>query len=329
MEPQIIVFSAVGFADTFRLHLYGNVDSEEVLFFQPGWPDDHGAFAPLAREMAARGCLCGVSCFPSYDRSIPLKNEGFDWPEVAAHCDAAATALLGRSTRKATQVTLVLHDWGCVAGLWFAKNHSSKVKRIALLDVGPSYHPELTRKFQTAIPSVEQKCGRLSLWAKLYGFVILLHYQLWFCWCYVVNRYFSKGLARLISQGVSGLIFKSPLRYILCPVNPNEKIVRKPSEIQPFMFYVYAHFWKRAVVSLKGLLASIQAPDPSQMPTLFLYGADKNCYFHETEQLAVLQGCGQVYAGLPGGHWFYHFESRAATLKYLCDFVGVPHTLAA
>merc|ERR1712125_294494 len=119
-------------------------------------------------------------------------------------------------------------------------------------------------------------------------------------------------LAWIIGEIVKRVIFKSPLRYLLNPVNANEQLVRKESEVMPFMFYPYAHFWKR----MPSILQSAQGPDPRKVPTLFLYGRDKNSYFHDEEQMAVLEGTNQVYAGLPGGHWFYYYESRVATLKY-------------
>merc|ERR1712146_626772 len=104
-----------------------------------------------------RGCLCGVSCFPGFDRLEPLTAEGFDWPHVAAHMLSAIDALLSRSSCNLSQVTLVLHDWGCVAGLWFAKVHPGKVKRVALFDVGPTYSRSLKEKFKHAIPAVVKK----------------------------------------------------------------------------------------------------------------------------------------------------------------------------
>ena len=97
------------------------------------------------------------------------------------------------------------------------------------------------------------------------------------------------------------------------------------------MFYPYAHFWKRllgiAGGSFRSLMRSGQGLDPRKTPTLFLYGRDKNCYFHDEKQLAVLEGTGQVYAGLPGGHWFYYYESRLAALKYICDFLRLPYEI--
>ena len=98
----------------------------QVLFFHAGWPDDHSSFVPLATELAARGCLCGISCMPGYDRAKPLNpGVGFDWPDVAEVIDAGINALLIQSSE--TRVTLVLHDWGTIAGLWFQNNHPEKV----------------------------------------------------------------------------------------------------------------------------------------------------------------------------------------------------------
>ena len=332
-KPTVVSFSSGGLTDAFKILLYGDPAADEVLFFQPGWPDDHGAFEPLACEMAARGCLCGVSCFPGFDRSVALKDAGFDWPEVSSHCNDAIHALLERSTAGVSAVTLVLHDWGCIGGVWFAGDHPGRVKRIALLDVGPTYAPALVE--QHAASLVRSKVG--AAWRsplhKLYGLAIIVHYQLWFCVAYWLNRYVSRQLASLLGQVIMAVLFQSPLRHLLSPVNSNEKVPRAAEEVQPFMFYPYAQTWKRvlfisgSIRELAGAAAKINAPDPSKVPTLFLYGKDKNAFFHDEKDLAVLEGCGQVYAGLPGGHWFYYYESRIATLNYVCDFVGVPRTL--
>ena len=93
---------------------------------------------------------------------------------------------------------------------------------------------------------------------------------------------------------VAGMVFfDSPLRYVISPVNSNEKIPRKREEVKAFMLYPYAHLWKR-ILGLSGSFKDLQnfsAPDPYKVPTLFLFGKDKNTYFHDVAHVAVLEGC--------------------------------------
>jgi len=98
-----------------------------------GWPDTYRLWDEQVEHLKAN-YRCVRFTLPGFDRALPGR----------AHSLAALVATLKRiveQTCPGEQVTLLLHDWGCIFGYEFALRHPALVRRIIGVDVGDAGSP--------------------------------------------------------------------------------------------------------------------------------------------------------------------------------------------
>ena len=136
MEPKVIEYPIpLGNDKGGILHIFGEKISQKCVLYLGGFPDGVEPFTPMAKRLASNGCYFGVTCFPGYDfgrYNEPGSNyhrDGYRFKEVASAVREAASQLLGEYSKtddgkhsecKNPDYTLILHDWGTVAGAVYA-----------------------------------------------------------------------------------------------------------------------------------------------------------------------------------------------------------------
>jgi len=112
----------------------GNPDGP-TLFFIHGWPDDASLWQSQVDALQAE-YRCVRVTLPNFGTGTE-RRQGYSTEEIV---DALGRCV--RSVSPNTQVTLVLHDWGCFYGHLLHKQQGEIVGRIVTLDVAP--HMERT-----------------------------------------------------------------------------------------------------------------------------------------------------------------------------------------
>ena len=133
------------------VEVYIEGSGDETILMLHGWPDTYRLWDPQV-VMLKEKYRCVRFSLPGYEKDHPRKY----------HDLHALIAFINRvvdSVSNGKQVTLLLHDWGCVFGYQFYLNHQDKVKRIIGVDIGDAGSPDVV----------------LSTKAK----IIMLGYQLW------------------------------------------------------------------------------------------------------------------------------------------------------
>ncbi len=145
-------------------------------------------------------------------------------------------------------------------------------------------------------------------------------------------------LARAYLKVVQYVFLQSPLRRLLNPVSAEDMEGPEllPDPARPYVSYPYYYgavglisklFFGYDDPNFDVFNAAVLPKDPS-LPYLFMWGQDKNTFFHSTMALAKLeerkqQGYNAKYLGLPGGHWFFNQISHDRTAKEIAAFMGL------
>lgn len=93
-----------------------------------GWPDTQALWAPQVAALRTH-VRCVRFTLPGFDRDHPRRVYGID--EIVATLKQIVDAVSPNRP-----VTLLLHDWGCLFGYRFARDHPALVEAIIGADVG-------------------------------------------------------------------------------------------------------------------------------------------------------------------------------------------------
>ncbi len=103
-------------------------EGPEAIVMVHGWPDSHRLWDDtVARLKSQHRCIRFT--LPGFDVARPSRAHSLD--EVVATLKAVIEL-----SCPGEQVTLLLHDWGCLFGYQFAMQHPQLVKRIVGVDIG-------------------------------------------------------------------------------------------------------------------------------------------------------------------------------------------------
>lgn len=239
-----------------------------------GFPDDQlSAWHPkfLAELQISHRII--ALCLPGYDSApnAAAISWGFDFEQLISSMNSTLDSILSPEQT----FHLIGHDWGSVVAQFYQNSHPNRINRLVLLDVGQNLEPSSMKE----------------------AFVISF-YQIWFAASFV--------MAKLVHTRVADLIFKS--FFVIMPRSfnptPHDYKHRPASDIHVGMCYPYYHMW-RGILTGK----SLRPRFPSQTPTLFIYGARKNCMFHGPKFLRRLEKSQGAWLELSkAGHWVTHFE---------------------
>ena len=145
--------------------------ADEVLFFIHGWPDDLTMWDSQVRHMTHRGYRCLRVTMPHFagrDRATELGDRVDAAPDWGAAAHMLAESIL--KSAGGQQVTLVIHDWGCIWGFLVQLLHPELVKAIVAMDVGT---PDM---FDARVASVPKMI------------LVGLSYQYWLATAHLLGR---------------------------------------------------------------------------------------------------------------------------------------------
>ncbi len=225
-----------------------------------GWPDAPALWDDTVAALRD-GYRCVRICLPGYDLSKPPR----------AMSVAAVNGLIRKIVDTVSpheQVSLLLHDWGCLFGYEFAARHTERVARVIGVDIGDTSAGAYLRGL-----SGKQKR-------------MIAGYQIWLAVAWKLGRWLP-GLANRMTRHMA--------RKMGCR-NP-------PEHIGWQMNYPYAMGWFGEKGGLRGV-ARVDKLLGSKMPALYIYGRRKPFMFHSeawVAQLTRAPGC-EVLA-LDTGHW--------------------------
>ena len=288
------------------IYVTGPPDANNIVCLCAGFPCDQSSLMPLAAHLAESGCLVGVTCFPEFDREGPaLRPQGYDMEETAACFAQAVAALKQVSTAKASKLSLVVHDFGVVPG--FCHSNCVGCDKLVVFDVLPT-HP------------IKDKPDRIS------DALVQLNYQLLFATSFKLSRVWEPLGRMWLTLGMIATF--GLLRRWLNPIGPKDvrggvlgavgflpyqrpdKAASGAVRPTPFRCNPYYHMLKHALnpseIARLGNLASFEGSLAKQ-PICYLYGEEKNTFYHTEVQLAKLRatpGC-EVHAVADAGHWLY------------------------
>ena len=257
-------------------HVSFGVKGRPVMVFVAGFPDDEisgwGNMIYKFSETHRLICLC----WPGYQRggAASLPRFGYNVLEVI---EAMHETLADISTEEnIDNFTLVCHDWGSYLSLLYQNKYPERVSSVVCFDVGVLKKPPLK------------------------DMVVILFYQLWFCFSYIVACF----LGRWTGQALLFFFF-----IILNPLvgpSPYDKVNRPPMDISVFMCYPYWQFHFGSMGYFR--IGPKNMPRP-QYPVggckiLFMYGLKKRCMFHGPEFLAKIdKDEGSSWKAYDCGHW--------------------------
>ena len=236
------------------LHVTGDRSSVRVLFFLPGWPDDHrcvserererereqqelkstsSVFDPLAERLATEGkYLCATACLPNFDEC--REGQGFDWAQIAEAIKAGVEKLLSLSTCGASKVTLVQHDWGSFAGFHFNGTYPEMVEDIVALDVltgfGRRAREEAKDKAAEVLHTSPE--NEYSFGGQTCQGLIHVHYQLWFALAHIAGSRLGDWAGNAVLGFALRYCFYWPTAYVFHPSMVSELPLRPWSELQ-------------------------------------------------------------------------------------------------
>jgi pimeloyl-ACP methyl ester carboxylesterase len=101
---------------------------DEALLMIHGWPDTSRLWDAQVEALKAR-YRCVRFTLPGFDLSLPGRAHSLD--EVVATVRRIVDAAC-----PGEQVTLLVHDWGCLYGYQFAMRHPERVRRVIGVDIG-------------------------------------------------------------------------------------------------------------------------------------------------------------------------------------------------
>lgn len=309
MSEEIIVNYAIpGNEQGGRLFVFGNKDAANVIIFCGGFPDDCGAFCPLAKRLAGdKTMLCGVTCMPGYDTHHgDFKAEGYTFDETVASLREATKTLRALSTNPKAKLTGVFHDWGSVVGAMCSNRMNTEKSNyfadLVYFDVLPPAHESLqifpAKNFKT-FKTVAIRFSYMGLFAITHALQRFVSY-------YIAAPLLALGYGTLVLTGMT------PTRHIDSETfNAREPKLSLRKTI--YMQYPYFNVFTGMLLGLEKEVSGFHLPvSVADTPVLYMYGIDKNIQFHNDKVLAWLEKEGakkglksRVVPVEKAGHWLY------------------------
>lgn len=274
---------------------FGTLDAPHVIVMLAGFPDhETSGWGDILTSLNDKDVRILCLCLPEFENNCSNRRPwGYTFDEILDLMHATINERLGEEKRK---VTLFIHDWGAYTGLLYENRYPSRVEKIVCFDVAAGI-----------------SSGKSKL---ISPFFIVLLYQLWWAWAYFLSQavYKPLGFAVFLSYGL--LVPK-----FLRPTSLDKKDVPRPqNEIVVDFLYPYYTFWKQALTS--GNPKSL-APKRVSCPILFLYGLNKNVFFHNAKFLRDIEARddGSKYVALDCSHWIDRGPAAATAIAEIDKFL--------
>lgn len=256
------------------------------IVFLAGFPDNQtSGWGHVLPETLAADYHLIFLCLPGYEIGGTIRPWGYNFEDIIDMLDSTILSTLSSPDEK---VVLVAHDWGSVISFWYLAKYGSNVSKFISLDVG------MVDIFNLPLKDI----------------FIISTYQAWFAFSFVVSQYCGSLFGTLLMA-----IFFLPIFSPLWPTRGEKPHVPKEA-ITADKCYPYYYLWKKI---LSGKIPKSEFP---KIPTLFLYGANKNCMFHDNRFLKRLNSTPQC-KGVKvedAGHWLQITQAKLVT-KEIVEFL--------
>jgi pimeloyl-ACP methyl ester carboxylesterase len=325
-----------------RLFLFGNPNAHRIIFFCPGYPDDHSSFSPLAARLAKElDTFCGVTCLAGYDDCpekswTSFRSEGYTMEEWVQALRTAAKIFRQEATHDKVVFTNIFHDWGSLVGCTFTnrvleeKDPLLTPNQIVYFDILPFQ----AHKDEPNRPPPEQHSLRRIFTEMLYRPLCALAFFLY----HRISKYpailfYGAALRLLEMTGLSPLAHQdldtvrrrkldpSRIIYMTFPyLNAAVEILQLPSkQYKDIIFSFYT-----SCVAMKSM-ETFHLPLLDQVPVLFLYGSSKRAQLHDQNVADFLhQHAGKSDSvGVPNaGHWA-HLQQPDVCFEAVKNFIEI------
>lgn len=325
-----------------RLFLFGNPNAQKIIFFCPGYPDDHSCFSPLAARLAKElDAFCGVTCLAGYD-DCPEKSwtsfrpQGYTMEEWVQALRTAAKIFRQEATHDKVVFTNIFHDWGSLVGCTFAnrvleeKDPWLSPNQIVYFDILPFQ----AHKDEPKRPPPEQH----SFWRIFIELLYKPPLALAFFLYHRISKYpailVSRATLRLLE--VSGLspfgrhdwdtirgrkLDPSRMTYMTFPYyKATVETLQLPCKLyKDILFSFYT-----ASVAMKSM-AAFHLPLLDQVPVLFLYGSSKRVPLHDQNVADFLHehaGKSDSIGVQNAGHWA-HLQQPDVCFEAVKKFIEI------
>ena len=293
--------------------------------------------------------VCGVTCLVGYDSHKPYTDyycrDGYT-PEQTVTALREATKVLWNTcacsdsdsynkqdknnNNHNPELIGVFHDWACVFGNILVNQLATETEstttassrlfhfsRVVHLDILLPLHPNFIQQLPDAISLQLRKKRRPSL----FTLVAMVTYQTVLVISYLLHRYISKyaAMAWLIPcfmiLGILGM----------APGNRQDaKLIQRRMKTDyldlgrmTYMAFTYYYMYKTMFLAIPrnwNDLPIFLPPNLTDIPHLYMYGADKKFHFHDETALAYLEYQSQKHQKQPTGHTA-SFPSKVVPVK--------------
>jgi pimeloyl-ACP methyl ester carboxylesterase len=325
-----------------RLFLFGNPNAQRIIFFCPGYPDDHSSFSPLAARLAKElDAFCGVTCLAGYDDSpekswTSFRSEGYTTEEWVQALRTASKIFRQEATHDKVVFTNIFHDWGSLVGCTFAnrvleeKDPLLAPNQIVYFDILPFQ----AHKDEPNRPPPEQHSGWRIFIETLYRVLFALAS----CVYHRISKYpgilmYGANLRLLEVLGLSPFyhhdwdtirsrkLDPSRITYMLFPYqNLVAEMLQLPSNLyKDLLFSFYT-----ASAAMKSF-ESFHLPLLDQVPVLFLYGSSKRVQLHDQNVADLLRqhaGKSDSVGVQNAGHWA-HLQQPDVCFEAVKKFIEI------
>ncbi len=209
--------------------------TKPVIVFLAGFPDNETSGWGEVPQDLEKNFRVILLCMPDYGKGNKVfKPWGYSFDEILQMMHATLQSLKVTDSK----FYLVAHDWGAFLGLRYENQHPELIEKLVLLDVG------LLNPKNAPVKHI----------------LIVLLYQFWFAFAYVLSQTISVTLGNLVFK----LFTWKPIAETLGPC-PHEKESPIPmSELVVNKCYPYYHFWRCQ------LTLSLKEPKYPSCPLLFM-----------------------------------------------------------
>ena len=255
-----------------------------ALVLLAGFPDDASLWDGLVS--ALQSDYHPVVALPAPDLDKPALSH--PWGHRLDACVRLVQADIERQLGVDVPYDLVAHDWGALFALNLAGNdkHRWRIRKLVLIDVGGS--------------SKEHGIVSMSELLQFRGISIMWVYQVYFLYVFLIGKFLSERLANsMLRLWTRNAGFMGPCDKSFCW---NTCASRPVIDMQWWMCYPYWQLWWNCLLSFRH---PPKMPFPA-MPTLFIFGARKRCYFHSTpfiDEMHRRVNSGYEVLEYECGHW--------------------------
>jgi len=254
------------------------------IVFLAGFPDNQtsGWGHVLPEKLASSDHHLIFLCLPGYDLGGSVRPWGYDFDELVEILRVTIDEVV---TSPDEQITLIAHDWGCFVSYLYLAKYGSRVSKFVSIDVG----------------IIDLSKMRIK------DICLICIYQWWFAFSYLVSQYLGVLVGTLMMA-----LFYLPIFRPVWPTRNERPHVPKES-ITVDKCYPYYHTWRQV---LRGKVPKLKYPS---CPTFFLYGAEKNCMFHDesfVERLNGTPGC-KAKRIENAGHWLQITQAKLVTTEIM------------